>query len=395
MEAILFLFLTFVSVVSSTKPWYYDFRSHLYRVTSQGGQDGLLNWIFSNIGIQHGYYVEFGFNAQVFDGGSGSNTFNLFSNANESWTGLLLDGEFENSSINLRKEWVSDKNICGIFRKYNVPLDVDYVSIDLDSVDLWVFRALLSNDCEYRPRVFSVEYNSILDPESTISIASPTFTWEPHRSRVYGASKGALELVANLAGYSLVGVVRGLDLFFVRNDLLSLETPVPNLPSFSKEDVFLVHHWSASRKFTIDSLMDVKVYLETGSKELAKKAILEQEDNWKALYQQKLNFEVELDRAEEGEGKEKEKVLYEWDYTHMVNIPDDMYPAKIEYKAEQSEINEAFALHMQAFCDTHLILKENCVTLKQHAIDRSLVTTVLDYKTGELVDFRKTDPYPI
>jgi hypothetical protein len=56
---------------------------------------------------------------------------------------------------------LSSANIVSLFEKYKVPLEADYVSIDIDSTDLWVFRAILASK-KFRPRVFSVEYNANL-----------------------------------------------------------------------------------------------------------------------------------------------------------------------------------------------------------------------------------------
>jgi len=44
---------------------------------SQGGQDDILAGIFDVIQTTNQYYVEIGFNSEMHDGGSGSNTFAL------------------------------------------------------------------------------------------------------------------------------------------------------------------------------------------------------------------------------------------------------------------------------------------------------------------------------
>jgi hypothetical protein len=98
----------------------------------------------------------------------------------QGWTGLLLDGGNKNETINLHKEFICPDTIVGIFDKFKVPLEADYVrlvqlvtrafsmsfwhrgpiksvrcactrSVDIDSYDLWVLRALLKSG--YRPRV--------------------------------------------------------------------------------------------------------------------------------------------------------------------------------------------------------------------------------------------------
>ena len=86
---------------------------------------------------------------------SGANTHNLY---RKGWRGLLLDGSHTNETINLHSEWIMASTIVSVFDQYAVPKDLDYLSIDIDSADLWIFRAIVSSG-KYRPRVISVEYN--------------------------------------------------------------------------------------------------------------------------------------------------------------------------------------------------------------------------------------------
>ena len=52
------------------------------------------------------------------------------------------------------KAWMTPETVVSTFRRHGVPPDVDYVSIDIDSCDLWVFLALTD---VYRPRLVSIE----------------------------------------------------------------------------------------------------------------------------------------------------------------------------------------------------------------------------------------------
>ena len=76
------------------------------------------------------------------------------------WSGLRFDGDESNHVLvpNLRRAFITPQNIVALFRQHNVSLDVDYVSIDVDSCDLWIFLALLTD--VYRPTVVTIEYNS-------------------------------------------------------------------------------------------------------------------------------------------------------------------------------------------------------------------------------------------
>lgn len=183
---------------------------------SQSYQDELLKIVFENIGTVNKvpFCVEFGFNSQELTGGSGCNVAKFV--LDDKWDYLLLDGENENLSINLHRHFLTSNNICDIFQTYNVPKQPEYISIDVDSTDLWLFRALLG---EYRAMVFSVEYNANYPLNKAITFPdSASEHWEGDRG--YGASLKALTPVAAEQGYSLLWGVPGLDAFFIRNDLI-------------------------------------------------------------------------------------------------------------------------------------------------------------------------------
>jgi len=140
--------------------------SHLQRVSrfkrySQGGQDGILRDIFNVIGMTNRFAVEFGFGyvSQSYHTGmqllqrSELNTLLL---REQGWNVLFFDALISDSQVGIHKVTLTEDNIVDSFRAAGVPADVDYVSIDVDSIDLWLLRALLE---VYHPRVISVEYN--------------------------------------------------------------------------------------------------------------------------------------------------------------------------------------------------------------------------------------------
>ncbi len=63
-----------------------------------------------------------------------------------------MDGGFEVPEINLHKHMITSENIISLFDLYNVPLEMDYLSIDLDSIDIYIFKTVISSK-KYRPRV--------------------------------------------------------------------------------------------------------------------------------------------------------------------------------------------------------------------------------------------------
>lgn len=196
--------------------WLADIDNHHSRKYSQAGQDGLIEYIFQNIGTTNKFCVEFGFNSTSLTGGSGSNTARLV--MEDGWKALLLDADNENLDHNLHRHRLRQGNIGFVFVHHYVPDEPDYVSIDVDGDDLWLMLGML--EAGFRPRLISVEYNARfpITVAATMKPGSPK--WE--NDAAYGASLLALNMVAEEFGYRLIAVEEGLDAFFIRSNLLPL-----------------------------------------------------------------------------------------------------------------------------------------------------------------------------
>lgn len=255
--------------------WLLEIEDHEEKIYSQAGQDGVLEFIFEKLGDEikndTPFCVEFGFNADTLEGGSGSNVANLI--LNNGWNGLLLDSDYENLDINLHKHYLTSDNICEIFKSYNVPKEPEYISIDVDSTDLWLFKSVLS---KYNPMVISVEYNPHFPITRAITIDNDTNIAVSklrgrEKRRVYGASLLAMDMVGKEFGYSLAYVAKGLDSFFIRNDLIK-HCYIPCIDYF-KMKTFINVHRRQKNKSIIESFLDYKVYVDTkGDVEKSKKA---------------------------------------------------------------------------------------------------------------------------
>merc|ERR1712007_155981 len=110
--------------------------------------------------------------------------------------------------------------------KYAVPTDLDYVSIDIDGCDLWVFLALTLH---FRPRVVSIEYNMHYDITQS-RVCSCELSSGEHYVHTgfdeYGASLAAISKAALLRGYVVVQVIPPVDVVLVRSDLVCPGTSV-------------------------------------------------------------------------------------------------------------------------------------------------------------------------
>ena len=268
------------------KPWIRDLASVKWRrgKYSQSYQDMLLERIFSTIGVRNTppFCVEFGFNDASLTGGSGSNVANFV--LHHGWRCLLLDGSHANPSINLHRHFLTAENICDVFAEHGVPTEPEYISIDVDSTDLWLFRSLL---CRYKAMVYSVEYNSCFPLERAITFPNDASKIWPG-DRGYGASLKALQMVAAEGGYSLLWVVRPFDAVFIRNDLIEDGSGDLTFPLGRwKHATSFNHHRCLKDASRSDLFLDYETYVRSGgdmaashrnARDVARKALLE--DPW-------------------------------------------------------------------------------------------------------------------
>lgn len=188
-------------------------------VFSQNGEDGIIHEIFNRIGTTNKFFCEFG----VEDGLECNTTLLLL----ENWKGLWIEGDnksynkaLENFDEAINKDlltiqhsFITPENIEEIFDENNVPKDLDLLSIDIDTTDYWVRKAITN----YKPRVLIMEYNAAYFPPVVwIKKKNETF-WDGDINM--GASLQALHDLNKLKGYTLVGCdFNGVNAFFVRND---------------------------------------------------------------------------------------------------------------------------------------------------------------------------------
>ena len=253
------------------------------RFLSQEHQDAIIQRVFTCVGASNHYFVEFGFNEPGYgvDGGphnrsSGAQTHMLHEMG---WRGLLLDGEQENASINLHRHFLFQSNVAGIFVQYAVPKELDFLSVDMDSHDLFVLRAILRGG--WRPRLVCAEFNryygghlhplALLDPTLESGDVPRTFRFV-HANCSWGSSAYALRLLAEEFGYTPIARVSVLDIFFLRNDLLAdkpvqdwwtLFAGLPQAPNHGRDHSKgqpAVHDPSL-----LNRLVDYAVYRKTGS----------------------------------------------------------------------------------------------------------------------------------
>lgn len=198
-----------------------------FKVYSQWGEDGIIQWALSKISTPHKCFIEFGVeNYQE------SNT--RFLMMHDNWRDLVMDGSEDNINFIKRAPyyWRHDLTaICSFITRENINRlfidngftgDIGLLSIDIDGNDYWVWEAIDA----VSPCIVVCEYNSIYgyDKKVTVPYREDFLRHKAHYSYLYfGASIGALIELGRKKGYSCIGSnSAGNNVFFVRNDYKGL-----------------------------------------------------------------------------------------------------------------------------------------------------------------------------
>lgn len=188
------------------------------QVTSQQGEDGVIQAILNEIGITNRKAVEFG----ALDGLT-DNTFQL---KMMSFDVFQINGEAR--TPNVHEAWLDAENCNDVFAELKIPKEFDVLSIDIDFNDYYVWKAL-----NYRPRLLIMEYNASIPPDQARVVKyEPKRTWDG--TNYFGASLLALDNLCKNKGYTLVYCESmGVNAFWVRTDCMT-----ENLEPLSVEEAY-------------------------------------------------------------------------------------------------------------------------------------------------------------
>lgn len=221
-------------------------ESYESRVFSQFGEDGIIQRLIDVIPIAHRSFVEFG----VEDYTEANTRFLLINN---NWRGLVIDGSrsavrrIRSDAIHWRHDltalcsFITAENINDLLRGAGFAGDIGLLSVDVDGVDYWVWKAI---DVAL-PQIVVCEYNGVYGPRARLTVPyDPAFQRSrAHYSNLYfGASLAALEALGREKGYRLVGSnSTGHNAFFVRADL------APMLPTVTAAEAYRAPAFRESR----------------------------------------------------------------------------------------------------------------------------------------------------
>ncbi len=181
-------------------------------ITSQWGEDGILEEIFKRIGDGTKMAIEFG----AWDGKHYSNVWNLWHN--KGWSAVLIESE-EKRVEELKQNveafekvipvhafvGTEGKNTLDMILENYIPgREVDLLCIDVDGDDYHIFESIKT----IKSRVIVIEYNPTVPPHIDIV---------QEKGEYFGASAKALNRLAIDKGYALVDIT-STNMIFVRED---------------------------------------------------------------------------------------------------------------------------------------------------------------------------------
>jgi len=105
-------------------------------------------------------------------------------------------------TFDVHNEFVNPGNICDIFEKYNVPVELDVLKVDIDGYDLDLLRAILK---KYRPKIIISEINEKIPPPVCFEIPyRDNYAWD--NSHCFGFSLSAGKKVMDEHQYKILSV---------------------------------------------------------------------------------------------------------------------------------------------------------------------------------------------
>lgn len=195
--------------------WLLDHQARTY---SQSGEDGIIGKILETLPERDHWCVEFG----ALDGTSLSNTRNLIEHAG--YSAVLIEASkarFKELKSNYSQDpkvttlnrlvgFELNDNLDHILAETPIPVDFDFLSIDIDGNDYHVWKS----SSRFAPKAVCIEFNHTIPNE--VRFVQPA---NPEISQ--GSSLSALVELGKAKGYELV-CVEGVNAFFVKSQYFPL-----------------------------------------------------------------------------------------------------------------------------------------------------------------------------
>ncbi len=220
-----------------------DLEDYSFKVFSQWGEDGIIQFLTQSLEIRNRTFIEFG----VEDFRESNCRFLM---AKDNWRGFVVDGSPENVR-SIRRSWyfwqydlraeasfIDRDNVDAILSRSGFDPDVGILSVDIDGVDYHVLERL----GRWNASIVIVEYNPVFGSERPIAVPYDAAFWRTrahHSNLYYGANLPAFNHLLSCRGYTFVGVnQQRSNAFYVRTDLLNDRVRAADPARFAQESTF-------------------------------------------------------------------------------------------------------------------------------------------------------------
>ena len=257
-----------------------------FKVFSQNGEDGIIDFLLNRASIENPRFVEIGTEDY-----NEANTRFIYESSNAK--GMIID-----DSLNLKelskeidlwkgriialKEKVGSENIKLILEKNKFLDNIDLFSLDIDGIDYWILKELP----EKISKIFVAEFNPVFGPNleiTTPNIKNFNRTKYHYSNLCWGMSLKALINMMNYKGFIFLGVNQlKNNAFFIVDDLKDNFLNIINNLNQNNLENFTNHEFMESRdkngdltyldkKKQIDIIKDCEVInLKNSDKKLTK-----------------------------------------------------------------------------------------------------------------------------
>lgn len=243
-----------------------------WRVFSQCGDDGIIDWLVSRLPNLPQTFIEFGV-----ENYRESNTRFLLQHRN--WKGLVMDGsqkhidDIHSQKVSWRywldahRAFITRENINDLLQSAGYTGEIGLLSVDIDGNDYWVWEQITVAD----PQIVITEFNAVFGDLEAISVPyDPAFVRsQAHYSHIYfGASLQAFIHLGKEKGYTFLGTnSTGVNAYFVKNRfaplLLDSMEEVKTFPSLFSEarnqDGILIKSRGGARFKIIEDMPIIRV----------------------------------------------------------------------------------------------------------------------------------------
>lgn len=220
---------------TETNTWLIQYARN---ITSQYGEDGIIEKVLDIIKDKNKWCVEFG----SWDGRKCSNTYNLIQHKN--YSAVLIEcnprkfkdllktfqGNTKVHPINTFVGFEDKDCLDAILKRTNIPADFDILSIDIDGNDFHVWERVR----EYKPKVVVIEFNP--------SIPNKVEFVQPRDIHVtQGSSILSITKLAKSKGYELIAATK-VNAIFVDSKYFGLFDIADNSVDSIRTDDSLITH---------------------------------------------------------------------------------------------------------------------------------------------------------